>query len=185
MLVGSSQTPMVTFTWTGPGITPANQFQQNPTVDLPGLYTLTVQDPANGCTKTASATVVGDVTPPTAIGTVSGPLTCINSAVQLNMSTNATSPTFAWTGPNGFSSNIANPNVSVPGDYFGMVTNTANGCIGFDTVTVQQNIAPPGASAMADGQITCVKDSVQLSGDSPQAPNVTYLWAGQNVNSNL
>ena len=185
MLVGSSQTPMVTFTWTGPGITPANQFQQNPTVDLPGLYTLTVQDPANGCTKTASATVVGDVTPPTAIGTVSGPLTCINSAVQLNMSTNATSPTFAWTGPNGFSSNIANPNVSVPGDYFGMVTNTANGCIGFDTVTVQQNIAPPGASAMADGQITCVKDSVQLSGDSPQAPNVTYLWAGQNFNSNL
>jgi len=184
-LAGSSQTPMATFTWVGPGISPANQFQQNPTVNQPGVYTLTVKDPANGCTKTATATVVGDTAPPTANGSVSGPFTCVNSSVQLNMSTNASSPTYGWTGPNGFSSNIANPDVLVPGDYYGVVTNAANGCVGFDTVTVIQNIASPGASALALGQITCVKDTVQLLGNSPLAPDVTYLWTSHNFNSNL
>jgi hypothetical protein len=184
-LVGSTQTPMATFTWTGPGISPANQFEQNPSVNLPGVYTLTVKDPSNGCTKTASATVVEDTALPTANGSVSGPLTCINSAVQLNMSTNASSPTYTWSGPDGFSSNIANPNVSAPGDYFGVVTNTTNGCVGFDTVTVIQTLATPGASASALGQITCVKDTVQLLGNSPLAPDVTYLWTSQNFSSDL
>jgi len=184
-LQGNSTTPGATFRWSGPGIIPGNQDQQNPTVDLAGLYTLTVTDPANGCTKTATATVNENTTLPTAIGSVSGQLTCAVSSVQLNLSTNASNPTFEWSGPNGFSSSIANPNVNAPGDYFGTVTNTANGCKGFDTVTVEQNIAPPGAGASAVGQINCVNDTVQLLGNSPLAPNVTYLWTGHNFSSNL
>ncbi|MDO8367069.1 MAG: HYR domain-containing protein, partial [Saprospiraceae bacterium] len=184
-LDGNSMTPNVTYQWTGPGITPANQFQENPVVNLPGTYTVTVTDPANGCTKTATAEVTGNNTPPTAIASVSGQLTCTVSSIQLNLSTDASNPAFGWTGPNGFSSDIANPNVSIPGDYIGMVTNTANGCQGFDTITVVQNIAPPGASASADGQINCVNDTVQLLGNSPLAPNVSYLWTGQNFSSNL
>lgn len=184
-LMGSSTTSGVTYRWDGPGITPANQFLQNPVVNVSGIYTLTVTNPVNGCTKTATAMVITNTTPPTAIASVSGQLTCSATSVQLNLTTNASSPSFAWTGPNGFSSGIANPSVSIPGSYFGTVTNTANGCQGFDTVMVLQNIAPPGASASADEQINCVNDTVQLLGNSPLAPNVSYLWTGHNFSSSL
>ncbi|MFN0033607.1 MAG: choice-of-anchor V domain-containing protein [Saprospiraceae bacterium] len=184
-LMGNSTTPGVTFRWAGPGIAPANENEQNPVVNLSGTYTLTVTDPANGCTKTASATVTADIAPPTAIGSVSGDLTCSNNTVQLNLTTNAPNPTFSWTGPGGFSSNIANPSIAVPGSYFAVVTNTVNGCQNFDTVAVLQNIAPPGADAAAVGQINCVSDTAQLLGNSPIAPNVTYLWTSHNFSSNL
>ena len=184
-LMGSSTTSGVTYRWDGPGITPSNQFLQNPAVNVSGIYTLTVTNPANGCTKTATATVTTNTTPPTAVASVSGQLTCSATSVQLNLTTNASSPTFAWTGPNGFSSGIANPSVSISGNYFGVVINTSNGCQGFDTITVLQNIAPPGASALADGQINCVNDTVQLLGNSPLAPNVSYLWTGHDFSSSL
>ncbi len=184
-LMGSSTTPNVTYSWSGPGISPVNEFLQNPVVNQAGNYTLTVKNLDNGCTKTATATVTANTTPPTAVGLVSGQLTCVTSSVQLNLTTNAPDATFAWTGPNNFSSNIANPGVSAPGNYFGKVTNTANGCQGFDTVTVVQNIVPPGAFASVDGQINCLNDTVQLLGNSPLSPNVTYSWVGQNFSSDL
>lgn len=183
-LSGNSNTPGVSYTWSGPGISPANQFEQNPEVNAPGIYTLTVTNPENGCTKTAVATVGFDITAPTANGSVSGILTCVVNSVSLNLTTNTPNATFEWTGPNGFSSNIPNPSVSVGGNYFGAVTNPANGCRGFDTVTVVSNTTPPGASAFVSGQINCLADSVILSGSSPAAPNATYTWIGNNFQAN-
>jgi len=184
-LMGSSATPGVIFSWSGPGITPGNQNEQNPEVCAAGTYTLTVTDTDNGCTRIATATVTEDFNLPMANGSVSGQLTCVNTSVQLNLSTDIPNPVFAWAGPNGFSSNIANPSISTPGDYFGTVTNPSNGCSAVDTVTVAQNIALPGASAAAVGQINCLSDTVQLLGNSPAAPNVVYAWTGLNFSSNL
>ncbi|HAD14218.1 MAG TPA: hypothetical protein DCF33_17470, partial [Saprospirales bacterium] len=184
-LLGNSTTPGVSYQWSGPGIEPNNQYQQNPNVLFPGIYTLTVTNPENGCTKTAVALVDLDITPPTAIGSVSGTLTCLVTSVSLNLTSNASNAIYGWTGPNGFSANIPNPDVTVGGDYFGTVTNTVNGCVGYDTIAVISNTTPPGASAFASGQLTCLADSVTLSGNSPAAPNVTYAWTGNNVNSSL
>lgn len=184
-LQGNSTTPGVNYTWTGPGITPTNQFLQNPVVNLTGLYTLTVTNPDNGCTKTATATVSGNVTAPTANATVSGPLTCIQSTVTLHATTNAQTPTYSWSGPDNFTSGSANPTTGVPGLYTVVITNGANGCTNSASVTVNQDIVLPGASASATGQITCAVDSSQLLGNSPAAPNVTYSWTGTSYNSNL
>jgi hypothetical protein len=183
-LMGNSTTPGATFSWSGPGITPQNQFQQNPLVNQSGVYTLTVTNPEDGCTKTASATVSANTTQPTTLATVSGTLTCAVTSVQLNLTTNASNPVYAWTGPNNFTSNIANPSVSLPGVYTGTVTNPANGCQNSAMVTVLQNIAAPGASAAVSGQINCTNSTVQLLGNSPLAPDVTYLWLSQNFNAN-
>ncbi len=176
-ITANSNTPNVTYSWSGPGGFTSNQ--QNPTVNLAGNYVVTVTNPANSCTNTATATVNQNNTPPTADATVNGPLTCATTSVQLNLSTNAASPTFAWTGPGGFSSTVQNPTVNIPGNYIGTVTNTANGCVKSDTVTVSQNITPPGASATVSGQINCTNATVQLSGSSPSQP-VTYAWTGPN-----
>lgn len=57
-LNGSSPTPEVTFNWTGPNNFTSNE--QNPVVTVAGNYNLTVTNPVNGCTSTASATVTND-----------------------------------------------------------------------------------------------------------------------------
>lgn len=184
-LQGNSTTPNVTYFWTGPGITAGNQNDQNPEVNQAGVYTLRVTDTESGCTKTATATVTANTAQPTAIASVSGTLTCVVANVQLNLTTNAQNPGYAWSGPNNFSSNIANPSVSIPGDYIGTVTNPVNGCQNRDTVTVIQNTAPPGATAAVSGQINCSNDTIQLLGNSPAAPGVTFAWAGPNFSSGL
>jgi uncharacterized protein (DUF2141 family) len=173
----NSNTPNVTYSWSGPGGFTSNL--KNPTVNLPGNYVVTVTNPTNSCTNTAIAVVNQNITPPTAIATVSDTLTCDTPSVQLNISTDAPSPTFAWSGPDGFTSNLQNPTVSLPGNYIGTVTNNANGCTNSDTVAVIQNITPPGATASVSGPITCATPSVQLSGNSPSQP-VTYAWSGPN-----
>ncbi|GAB4498045.1 MAG: hypothetical protein OHK0019_32760 [Saprospiraceae bacterium] len=177
VITASSMTPGVTYAWSGPSGFSSNQ--QNPTVSTAGNYVVTVTNPANSCTSTATATVNQDIAPPTAEATVNGTLTCAVTSVQLNMATNASNPTFVWSGPNGFNSTQQNPTVNIPGNYIGTVTNPVNGCSASDTVSVTQNITPPGATATANGQITCVNASVQLNGNSPVQP-VTFAWTGPN-----
>lgn len=177
-ITASSMTPNVTYAWSGPGGFTSNL--QNPTVTVVGNYVVTVTNPANSCTSTATAVVNQVLTPPTAIATVNGILTCAVTTRQLNLATNGVNPTFSWTGPNGFTSNQQSPNVTVPGNYIGTVSiSPINGCSASDTVTVVQNITPPGATASVSGPITCIVSSVQLNGGSPSSP-VTFAWTGPN-----
>ncbi|TAG15630.1 MAG: hypothetical protein EAZ32_01290, partial [Cytophagia bacterium] len=56
----ASTTAGVTYAWTGPGIT-SGANTASPTVNQPGSYVVTVTNPANGCTETATATVTQDI----------------------------------------------------------------------------------------------------------------------------
>lgn len=173
----NSTTPGVTYAWSGPsGFTST---QQNPVVNTAGNYIVTVTNPANNCTNTATAVVNQNTVAPTADATVNGILTCTVNSVQLNLATNAGGAGFSWTGPGGFTSTQQNPGVSVPGIYVGTVTNPTNGCTASDSVVVSQNIAAPGASAAPSGQLNCAVSTVQINGSSPAQP-VTYSWAGPN-----
>lgn len=177
VITANSNTPGVSYSWSGPGGFTSNQ--QNPTVNVPGSYVVTVTNPANNCTNTATANVAQNTTPPTVSASVNGILTCVVTNVQITVSTNAANPTFAWSGPGGYTSNQQSPNVSVPGNYTATVTNTANGCTASSTVTVNQNIATPGANASVSGPITCLDTIVQLAGSSPSQP-VAFAWSGPN-----
>ena len=66
--------------WTGPNNFTSNL--QNPSVSVPGTYTLKVTNPANGCTTTATATALQNTTVPNASAT-GGILTCIATTVTL------------------------------------------------------------------------------------------------------
>ncbi|MBP6826041.1 MAG: T9SS type A sorting domain-containing protein [Saprospiraceae bacterium] len=176
-LMGSSITPGVTYAWTGPG--GFNSPLQNPTVSVAGLYTLTVTNPANACTNTATATVIQGAIQPAVTASAAGQLTCAVNSIQLTANSNPAGTTYAWTGPGGFTSSLQNPTVNAPGIYNVVVT-AANGCTGSDTSVVNQNITAPGATASANGEITCINPGVQLNGGSPGGPNVTYAWAGPN-----
>ncbi|MEO1261201.1 MAG: gliding motility-associated C-terminal domain-containing protein [Bacteroidota bacterium] len=174
-ITGESMTPNVTYSWTGPnGFTSTDQ---NPTVNQGGTYTLTVTGP-NGCTSTADAEVEQDADLPNASAD-GGLIDCENP--MLDLMGNSTTPgvTFAWVGPNGFTSMEQNPEISEQGTYTLTVT-SANGCTATAEAIVNDDFAVPDASA-AGGTVTCTAGSIVLIGNST-TPNVTYSWTGPGGN---
>lgn len=174
-LTGTSGTTGVTYAWSGPNNYTSTQ--QNPTVTTAGTYTLVVTNPANGCTSSATATVSQSNAPPGATA-AGGTLTCANTSINLAGGSSTTGVSYAWSGPNNFTSTQQNPSISAPGTYSLLVTNPTNGCTSTASTTITQNIAPPGASATG-GTITCASPSVTLSATSPTT-GVAYAWAGPN-----
>ena len=172
-LTGSSPTAGVNYNWTGPA--GFNSNQQNPTVTVAGTYTLTVTDPANGCTSTDTAQVNEDANLPGAMAS-GGTLTCNLNSLQLMGSSTTAGVNYNWTGPAGFSSNQQNPTVTVAGTYTLTVTDPSNGCTSTDTAQVSLNQNVPGVMA-SGGSINCTNSSVQLLANSP-TPGVSYSWTG-------
>ncbi|HEX2617893.1 MAG TPA: SBBP repeat-containing protein, partial [Flavobacteriales bacterium] len=164
MLTGSGNG---TYAWTGPNGFTSNQ--QNPVVNAAGTYNLVVTG-ANGCTSQASAEVTLDNTTPGAQAQ-GGVLNCTNTTVMLMGSGNGT---YAWTGPNGFTSNQQNPVVSVAGTYTLVVTGD-NGCTSEATAEVTMDSEVPGAQAQG-GVLTCANTSVMLTG----VGNGSFAWSGPN-----
>lgn len=164
-----------TFAWTGPnGFTST---AQNPMVNAPGTYTVVVTDGATGCTNSATATVTGNTTPPTASAS-GNTLTCSTTSVQIMANSNVPAATYAWTGPNGFTSTQQNPTVTVNGVYTVVVTNPANSCTSTATATVNLNNTPPNAAATVSSPISCPNPIVTLN--ATPATGVTYMWSGPN-----
>jgi hypothetical protein len=179
-LMATSPTGGVNFSWAGPGITPANQFLPNPTVGLVGTYTVTVLNPVNGCSSTATVTVSGDLTAPTA-SAVGDTITCLQPTVTIDGATNAATPTWNWAGPgiNPGNQTVENPNVLLSGTYTVTVTNTANGCTNTATTAVTINNSNPAASAGPNDTLTCLAPNTTLlgSGDAGGQP-IIFSWTG-------
>ncbi|MCS6928017.1 MAG: T9SS type A sorting domain-containing protein [Saprospiraceae bacterium] len=162
-----------TFEWSGPG--GFFSTQQNPTVSAPGTYTVVVRDGNTGCTNSAVAVVQADTVRPTASAS-GGELNCVIRQINLVGSSSAANASFAWTGPGGFTSNIPNPIVSLPGIYSLTVT-TPNGCTGTASALVSIDTIPPQASVAVLGTLNCKNSTVNLvaSSNIPIAGR-THLW---------
>jgi hypothetical protein len=145
-----------------------------PTVNASGTYTLRVTNSENGCTKTATTTVTGNNTSLAATAT-GGTITCTSTSVALGVTSSSSNATYAWTGPNGFTSALQSPVVSTLGNYNVQVTD-ATGCSGAAMASVAANNTTPGASATG-GAITCTNASVTLTGGSPTS-NTNFTWTG-------
>ena len=144
-LTATSTTAGATFNWGGGNI------GANYTVTLPGAYTVTVTDPATGCTATASGTVLQNITPPNAGVNPPATLTCAVTSVTLTATSTTGGATFNWGG-----GNIgANYTVTLPGTYTVTVTNPANGCTATASGTVAQNITAPNAGVNPPATLTC------------------------------
>jgi|GEM_PF-374829 len=181
-LQSSSTTPGVNYLWTGPGITPANQSQQNPMVSLSGTYSVSVINSGNGCSSTAIAVVTPNDTLPTATAT-GGTISCTQPNITLDGGSNIPNATYTWSGPgiNAGNQNQENPTVLTPGAYSLTVVNPANGCSRTATATVIPNSSLPVAGAGADQNITCQQSSVTLNGTASGTGTLQYLWTGPGI----
>ncbi|MCE7924503.1 MAG: HYR domain-containing protein [Haliscomenobacteraceae bacterium CHB4] len=165
----------IIYFWQGPG--GFTSYQLNPQVGIPGAYTFVLTDTITTCTGNASTTVAIDTVSPTATAGGGGVLTCAQTTVGLTGAGSPAGVTFAWTGPNGYTSSLQNPDVDAPGTYVLTVTKPQNGCTATSSVGVTANTTPPIASASVNGVLTCVVNSVQLSGNGSPA-GVSFSWAG-------
>ncbi len=172
-LSASSPTSGVTYSWSGGGTGTTK------TVSTSGTHSVTVTNPVNGCTSTASVNVIQNISNPNVTIAVPAALTCTTLSVTLNASSSISGVNFIWSGGGITSSKT----VSSPGSYSVTVTDPANGCMASASVSVNQNVSTPGASIASPATLTCATSSVILSASSPTS-GVNYNWSGGGVSSN-
>jgi PKD repeat protein len=179
-LTGSSITGGATFLWAGPGIT-TSPTSNTITVNATGTYTLTVTNPANGCTSTDQAVVNPDSNLPNANAGSDATLTCTVTSLGLTGSSSTSGVTYLWTGP-GITAGAATttPTVNAAGTYTLTVTNTGNGCQSTDQAVVTLNNTAPNSSIGSPASLTCTATSVNLLGSS-STPGVSYAWTGTGI----
>jgi hypothetical protein len=126
---------------------------------------------ANGCTSQASAEVTLDDELPGAQA-AGGVLDCNTASVMLMGTGNGT---FAWSGPNGFTSNEQNPTVIAAGTYTLVVTG-ANGCTSQASADVVNDSEALSAEVSAT-LIGCDGEPAELSFTSNQSATL-ITWTG-------
>jgi gliding motility-associated-like protein len=162
----------VSYSWTGPlGFTsPAqNPTIANATTGMSGAYTVLVTD-ANTCTNTAVANVTVLTLPTPNI--ISNSPVCAGGNLNLNGSGGST---YAWSGPNGFSSATQNPtisNVTVPATGMYTLVASAGTCSASTTASVTINALP--TPTAGSNSPVCVGSPITFSGSSA----VSYTWSG-------
>jgi len=163
-----------TYAWTGPNFYSANV--QNPTipvaaVNMTGQYVI-IGTSAQNCTSAAVSNVTV-IALPTPNFTSNSPI-CVGAQLTLN-GTGGT--TYTWTGPNGFSSNLQNPNIPVTtmaanGNYSLMVT--VGICTAMTSGAVIVNPLPT-PTITSNGPV-CLTQQLNLSGPG----GYTFSWQGPN-----
>jgi gliding motility-associated-like protein len=170
VVIGGNPTSSIanaTYAWTGGGTGPTK------TVSTPGIYIVTVSNPANGCSANSSVTVTQDIAAPDAIAGPDMVRTCTSPTVMINVTSTAPSVTYNWSVPGV----LPTVTVGANGIYTVTVTSGVNGCTAFTSVLVTQDIAPPGAAAGADQVLTCANTCRNIGQLSTTIDPVTYLWS--------
>ncbi|MES2836455.1 MAG: gliding motility-associated C-terminal domain-containing protein [Bacteroidota bacterium] len=180
-LIGSSTTASATYSWSGPSIVGATDVATI-TVDVDGVYTLTVTNPVNGCFVTDFVTVSPNPGAPTIdIPVTTYSLTCGAATVQISGTSTTTGGILSWTGPGIVSQTSVGltqlAEVNVAGVY--TLTVSANGCEITGTAEVFPNVNAPVASINpANPEIACGSTEVELTA---LPAGLVYSWTGTGI----
>lgn len=147
-------------------------------VDKSGIYQVTVTG-INGCIGTASVTVSDGQSPK--LTATADSLTCAIDKLILNAQLTWGTPIApSWTGPNGFTSSVLQPEVSSAGTYT-LSVNPADGCASTIAVVVKENKTPPSIVISAKNGLTSCNNVPIVLKVKSSAKNNTYLWTGADV----
>jgi hypothetical protein len=186
--INSTQGPGIEYTWsTTNGNFTGDTTTLTPQVDLPGSYTLIIEDTNNDCIASATLQVFPDtiapvVTPGTAF------VTCANNQVPLAATVGGglTNISVNWSTGDGSivsGETTLTPIVEAPGQYEVTVVNNDNGCITTETTQVDADIEAPALSVGNPDILDCGTPTVNLpsSGNGGGDP-LAYQWITQDGN---
>ncbi|MCE3281490.1 MAG: cell surface protein [Chitinophagaceae bacterium] len=182
-----------TWSWSGPsGFTSTSQTPSitNVTLAAAGTYSVTVT--INGCTSAAGTTTpVINETPVIPIAGSNSPV-CSGNPLNLTANTTTGGATYAWTGPNAFSSSVQNPSIATAttaaaGTY--SVTATLGSCTSSaGTTVVAVNPTPNISGSSTVNPTTCATSTGSITLDGLNASTiytVRYTQNGNPVNVSL
>ncbi|HKD11583.1 MAG TPA: choice-of-anchor tandem repeat GloVer-containing protein [Thermoanaerobaculia bacterium] len=170
-----------TYAWTGPNgftSTAQNPSIANATTAASGTYT--VHAIVGGCSSaaaTTTATVNAIPAAPTAGN--NGPI-CAGSTLQLTATT-VSGATYAWAGPNGFTSTLQNPSIAnattaATGTY--TVHAIVGSCSSAAATTTATVSAKPSAPTASNNGPICAGQDLHLTAST--IAGATYSWTGPN-----
>ena len=163
------------YAWTGPG--GFTSTMPNPIITTGGSYTVVVTA-LNGCTAEDDVVVNQSVDIPDISAGVSGELNCDDQMVDLQGASTAIGVQFAWTGPNGFTSNQSVVPTNVSGLYT-LTVSLPNGCTNTEDVMVTEDIMMPNISLPQPADLDCQNPTSTLMGGSTTT-GASFAWTGPN-----
>jgi hypothetical protein len=177
----------VSYTFTSPAPTSTSNVA-GATFSVPGTYTMVYMNQNNGCTAITMTNVPVNITPPPTFSVGPYYIPCGFSIVQLSAGTNSSTPsyTYNWTGP--VSAGITcfsgpgcyNTDVNMGGTYSVDITNTTNGCVATNTMSVVQytNLA----INISGNTTICTGETATLNASGA----TNYTWSsGSTTNSEM
>jgi uncharacterized repeat protein (TIGR03803 family) len=168
-----------TYAWTGPnGFTSTLQNPSIASATTAASGTYTVHAIANGCQSAAATTTATVKTVPAAPTAGNNGPVCAGQTLQLTAST-VTGATYAWTGPNGFTSSLQNPTITnattaASGTY--SVTATVNGCPSAPATTAA-TVRPGPSATITTASAICPNSSGHTASVPDAGTGATYSWS--------
>lgn len=173
--------PNLVIQWAGPvGNCLQNSNSTSPTVSCTGMYIMTVLDTLSGCIAKDTTFVNEDVTPPGADAGPADTLTCDQTEIQLQGSSNAGNVVVSWESvPLGLP--IQNPGTFTPtvtqaGTYAMTVISLDNGCTSTDLVSIALNNTLPIADAGENDTTSCINNIGTLDASGSDLNNTELTW---------
>ncbi len=175
---GSSTGPNIVYGWSGPTGLLGNSLIP-PVITLPGTYILAVVNTANGCIKTTSVSVQGNVTPPTGDAGLPQVLNCYNNGSVTIGNAGSGNQNYVWS--NG--SFAPTQTINMTGTYTVTITNNTNGCTKVSSVIITEDNIAPVISPIPPVTVNCFTPTPQLN-VSASGSNLTYTWSPSGSGAN-
>jgi len=181
LTLGTAGNSNFNYNWTPNTFLNSNTLAQ-PTANVPvtTTYTLTVTNPANGCTSSDDVTITVNNTPPVANAGTGGTITCVQSAPIVLGISGTSGLQYNWTPSTGLAAtNVSNPTVSGIQNtttFVLTVTDPTNSCTDTAQVNVYVNNTAPvvDANIVGNGQTICAGTAITLFGSG--TAGTTYTW---------
>lgn len=153
-------------------------------VEMPGTYTLEIQNTDNFCRNMAAISVQQDTLQPTVTLIPADTLDCGTPTIALNSNVSTTAaPAYQWTSVDGqilSGANSLNATAGTPGWYYFTATNENNGCQTIDSLLVLQDTIAPTLASLAPAPLTCTAPQSWLNAATGSNPTWTYSWTAAN-----
>ncbi|MCB0680861.1 MAG: hypothetical protein KDC32_08000, partial [Saprospiraceae bacterium] len=153
-----------------------------PLVDAAGSYTLVATDPLNGCSASATTTVVQDSQVPQAEIGPTGTLTCDQSTLILDASNSSQGANYglSWTTTGGSilsGQNTLTPEVNAAGLYTLTITDLSNNCLNTASINVPIDTLPPQIVLSSPDTLSCDQPTIVLQGMATDTANLSISWS--------
>ncbi len=189
---GSSGLGALSYNWatTGGNIVSGNT-SNNPLVDAPGSYTVTITDGVSGCTDTESITVTQNIiTPSTTVTACNGTSVVGGSDGEISIASgNAPGPyTYAWNiAPAAAQGNVSTVTGLPIGTYNATIT-SSNGCTVTDGCTINDPLCQVTVSIVSENDVSCNglsdgSSSITMTGGS--GTSYSYAWPNGQTDANV